>query len=146
MHFGRGLFARRGRVLVCVAHQHLCTPPPPPAARAPAAAAAVARVLLVFRRSQLPKWLEDSYLGRPQLLPDPPADANAFPPPQPRALPAPWKVFTPGSGGDGARSPPDPTALLDMWVLLGVGHVCVGGCLLPPVFRESDLEHFFLYV
>eukprot|EP00752_Nemacystus_decipiens_P008562 g7648.t1 len=82
--------------------------------------ATAAKVLLEgMPASTLPQWLEDSYLGRPQLLPDPPADANAFPTPQPRALLAPWKVFTPGSEGDSARAPPDPTALLDMYVFDG---------------------------
>eukprot|EP00903_Cladosiphon_okamuranus_P013430 g12510.t1 len=84
--------------------------------------ATAAKVLLEgMPASKLPRWLEDSYLGRPQLLPDPPSDANAFPPPQPRGLLAPWKVFTPGSGGGGdcARVPPNPAVLLDMYVFDG---------------------------
>lgn len=120
--FSRG---RRAREVFSMTLTLVCPPRcPPPPFGAP-----------VFRRPQLPRWLEDSYLGRSQELPDPPANANAFLPPPPRALLAPWKVFTPGSGEvDGASAPPNPTALLDMWVA-GFG----------GLFRAGGGKSFFFF-
>ncbi|CAN0190879.1 unnamed protein product, partial [Hapterophycus canaliculatus] len=66
--------------------------------------------------STLPRWLEDSYMGKGQEVRDSPANANAFPPPQPRPLLAPWKAFTSGGGKGGEGGGPNPTSLLDMWV------------------------------
>ncbi|CAN0039916.1 unnamed protein product [Pylaiella littoralis] len=121
--------------------------------------ATAAKVLLEgMPASPLPPWLEESYLGRGQEFPDPPANANAFPPPQPRALLAPWKVFTPGSEGDGARRS-DPAALLDMYVfdgrleeaclflsrLLDVGEVDDIGAITRLVPEESGGTDFLPY-
>ncbi|CAM9708403.1 unnamed protein product [Scytosiphon promiscuus] len=69
--------------------------------------------------STLPRWLEDSYLGKAQEVQDPPANANAFPPPPPRPLLAPWKAFTSGGREGGAGGGPNPSSLLDMYVFDG---------------------------